>query len=430
MHHGGNDMRTRRRFVHELVSGIAMFICMAGVLANPADSQAAAYSILHNFIGGTGDGYEPYYGAPVLCGSTLFGMTQGGGRYTTSGTLYRLNTSGTGYQVPHWFNAEDGIPADGTVPRGGLTLSGSTLYGCTAYGGPGIGGTVFKMNTDGSGYQQLCNFAPPGQANPVGAPLIAGSTLYGTTSSEASGAGVYGAIFALSTGGGTPQILRNFAGKPDDGANPYGALTLVGSRLYGMTANGGHNGIDGGGAGYGVIFAIDMDGNNYQVLHEFAGYPTDGAHPYGALTLVGSKLYGMTSEGGPIGGGVLFELNPADNSFKVLFDFGSGNVSGPRGSLILSGSRFYGMVRQGGSTPGAGGVIFQINTDGTGFQILHNFMPLAGDGGQPLGDLTLSQSGNTLYGSTYGGGSGNGGVVFSYQIPQSDPAIMQLLLME
>ena len=50
-------MRTRKRFVHELVIGIAMFICMAGVLANPADSRAAAYSILHNFIGGTVDGY-------------------------------------------------------------------------------------------------------------------------------------------------------------------------------------------------------------------------------------------------------------------------------------------------------------------------------------------------------------------------------------
>ena len=137
---------------------------------------------------------------------------------------------------------------------------------------------------------------------------------------------------------------------------------------------------------------------------------------------MGSKLYGMTSEGGPLGGGVLFEMNPADNSVKVLFDFNSGNVAGPRGSLTLSGSKFYGMVRQGGSTPGAGGVIFQINTDGTGFQILHNFMPSDGDGSEPIGDLTLSGSGNTLYGATYGGGSGTGGVVFSYQIPQSDPS--------
>jgi uncharacterized repeat protein (TIGR03803 family) len=420
-------MKTGKRMVPGLVIGISMFICMAGLLATPSESQAAGYSILHNFMGGTGDGYEPYYGAPVLYGSTLFGMTQGGGRYTTSGTLYRVDTSSTGYQVVHWFNAEDGIPADGTVPEGGLTLSGSTLYGCTAYGGPGIGGTVFKMNTAGSDYQQLGHFDLGGQANPYGAPVISGSTLFGTTSDGDHSVGSYGAIFALSTDGGTPQVLHPFAGKPSDGANPYGALTLVGSRLYGMTSNGGHNGNDG--AGYGVIFAIDTNGENYQVLHHFAGFEgNDGAHPYGALTLVGSKLYGMTSEGGPIGGGVLFEMNPADNSYQVLFDFGSGNVAGPRGSLTLSGSRFYGMVRQGGSIPGAGGVIFQINTNGTGFQILHNFMPDEGDGGQPLGDLTLS--GSRLYGATYGGGSGGGGVVFSYQIPQSDAATALLLLMD
>ena len=133
------------------------------------------------------------------------------------------------------------------MPRGGLTLSGSTLYGCTAYGGPGIGGTVFKMNTDGSGYQQLCHFDLGGQANPYGAPVISGSTLFGTTSDGDHSAGSYGGVFALSTGGGTPQILHSFAGKPNDGANPYGSLTLVGSRLYGMTSTGGYNGIDGGG---------------------------------------------------------------------------------------------------------------------------------------------------------------------------------------
>ena len=46
-------------------------------LTNPSYSQST-YSILHNF-GDTGDGFQPYYGGPALSGSTLYGMTQGGG---------------------------------------------------------------------------------------------------------------------------------------------------------------------------------------------------------------------------------------------------------------------------------------------------------------------------------------------------------------
>ena len=86
-------------------------------------------------------------------------------------------------------------------------------------------------------------------------------------SSESTG--LNGAIFAMNLDGGGYQVLHEFAGKPDDGATPYGSLTLVGSRLYGMTSTGGSGGISGGGSGYGVIFAIDTDGSNYQVLHHF-----------------------------------------------------------------------------------------------------------------------------------------------------------------
>ena len=100
----------------------------------------------------------------------------------------------------------------------------------------------------------------------------------------------------------------------------------------------------------------------------------------------------MTSEGGPIGGGVLFAMNPDDSSFQVLFDFGSGTriwasrLPYPLGVQVLRHGP------PGGSPRGAGGVIFQINTDGTGFQILHNFMPVRRRWGQPLGDLTFSRS--------------------------------------
>jgi uncharacterized repeat protein (TIGR03803 family) len=426
-------MRTGKRLVHGWVIGISMFICLAGLLAHPSDSQAAAYSILHNFAGGADDGFQPYFGGPVLSGSTLYGMTQGGRTgpgpppYHYEGTLYRINTDGSGYQILHDFGyPPDGF--DGTSPRGSLALSGSTLYGFTTYGGGSNGGTVFKIDTSGSGYEILKRFSTAtDQCNPYGPPVISGSRLYGMHSSESTG--LKGAIFAMNLDGGGYQVLHEFVGKPNDGQAPYGSLTLVGSKLYGMTYTGGSGGIDGGGSGNGVIFKINTDGTRYKVLHHFgvAGYPNDESHPYGSLTLVGSKLYGMTSDGGPGGGGVIFSINPDGSEYQVLFDLNSASIAGPSGSLTLQGSRLYGMTRYGG--PGGGsGAIFRVNTDGTGFQILHIFKPDQGDGGAPLGDVTFA--GSRLYGWTYADGAYNCGVFFSYQPPQADTGMMQLLLLD
>jgi uncharacterized repeat protein (TIGR03803 family) len=412
-------MKTGKRLVYGLVIGLSLFVCLTSALADP-------YAILHNF-GATGDGFQPYYGAPALSGSTLYGMTQGAtlpNGDLVSGALYKINTDGSGYQILHTFKnlPPDG---DGTSPRGSLTLSGSTLYGCCPYGGQPyiqVGGAVFKINTDGGGYQVLYSFGPGDvQCHPYGAPVISGSKLYGMTSSIDSGH--FGEIFVMNTGGpNTPGVLHEFAGKPDDGAFPYGSLTLVGSTLYGMTSTGGRNGIDGGGSGYGVIFKVDTDGNNYQVLHHFEGFPNDGNNPTGSLTLVDNRLYGMTASGGSANGpGVIFSIGLNGNDYRVLLDLSTiGGIGGPLGSLTLAGSKLYGMT-SGGGPGGASGVIFQINLDGTGFQILHGFMSSEGDGGLPMGDLTFSNS--TLYGWTYAGGTNGAGVFFSYQPPVVPPTI-------
>ena len=69
-----------------------------------------------------------------------------------------------------------------------------------------------------------------------------------------------------------------------------------------------------------------------------------------------------------------------------------------------------GMTSEGGSN----GVVFQIRTDGTGFQVLHRFA--GSDGGKPVGSLILF--GATLYGMTMNGGNHGNGVVFAL-----DPAV-------
>ena len=83
-------------------------------------------------------------------------------------------------------------------------------------------------------------------------------------------------------------------------------------------------------------------------------------------------------------------------------------VQGPDGTL-------YGVVANGGAN--ASGVVFSIQTNGTGFTILKNFSPLdavAGtnsDGANPEAGLLLS--GGVLYGTTAYGGISSNGTVFS-----------------
>ena len=117
------------------------------------NTDGSAFGVLHSFVGGAGDGKTPSYSSLVVSGTTIYGMTVGGGA-ADEGVVFRINTDGTGFALLHTFVAATG---DGWAPYGSLTLSGSTLYGMTRQGGGGAG-TIFQINTDGSGYSRLHTF--------------------------------------------------------------------------------------------------------------------------------------------------------------------------------------------------------------------------------------------------------------------------------
>jgi uncharacterized repeat protein (TIGR03803 family) len=80
----------------------------------------------------------------------------------------------------------------------------------------------------------------------------------------------------------------------------------------------------------------------------------------------------------------------------------------PYASLILSGNTLYGTTYAGGSS--GKGTVFAVNTDSTGFTNLYNFTG-GSDGANPYAGLVLS--GSTLYGTAYRGGSSGYGTVFA-----------------
>ena len=364
-------------------------------------SNVTQYTLLHTFTGAPGDGALPQ-GSLTLAGSTLYGMTPHGGSSNT-GIVFVIDTDGTGFNILHNFPSGTG---DGAIPFGSLTLAGPTLFGLTSHGGSNNNGSVFAINTDGTGYTILYNFGSSlvDGINPNGSLTLSGSALYGMT--LAGGSNFFGSVFAINTDGTGYTILHNFAGGSGDGSVPMGSLTLDGSTLYGMTGNGGIS-------NNGVMFAINTDGTGYAILHNFTGGSGDGATPsFSSLTLGGSTLYGTTPVGGTNNTGVVFAINTDGTGFTILHDFvgGSSDGSGPMGSLTLDGSTLYGMTGSGGISNN--GVMFAINTNGTGYTILHKFAGGSGDGIWPLGS-SLTLAGSTLFGMTSGGGSNNDGVVFA-----------------
>jgi len=83
-------------------------------------------------------------------------------------------------------------------------------------------------------------------------------------------------------------------------------------------------------------------------------------------------------------------------NYRVLHHFTDGNSDGsqPMGSLVQSGSTLYGMTGWGGSQNN--GVVFKINPDGCGFQVIHNFVSAADDGQNPYVTNTICR-GNPFY---------------------------------
>jgi len=374
-------------------------------------------SILHSFS--TSDGAPAVYGSLVLGQGVLYAMTSNGGSQSV-GTIFRVNVDGSGYAVLHSFT-NDGISSDGAAPLSSLTLVGSVLYGMTPVGGivppvgpPSNGGTVFCLNIDGTGFQVLHGFtgsqlsASNDGGAPYGAVTVSGSKIYGMT--RFGGTSTRGTIFSLNTDGTGFQVLHSFTEAVDDGAVPEGSLTLIGSQLYGLTNAGGAN-------DEGTVFRIGTDGSNFAVLHSFGTFDSgEAVEPIGGngLTLVGSTLYGVSYNGGATENGAIFSLNIDGSGFQMLHSFDGNDGAGPYGSLALSGAQLYGTSSGFGTTFNNGtGTVYALSLDGSAFTLLQTFAGGPEDGLLAVGTPAVSSEGGLLYGMTQYGGAAENGTIFS-----------------
>ena len=411
----------------------ALSLCahMALGQATPAVSNLAAFS----FSNPTGN---------LLLGDD--GALYGVSAPTTSltgGLIYRATVDGSAITTLYQMDIEDALQ-----PQAGLTLgSDGMFYGTTRFGRAGetsTPGTVFKVSQTGTGFTVIHRFATStgnnadfNPQNTEGAfpetELIEAADgdlihLYGVTT--AGGPFGTGAVFRVSRDGTDFDVLHTFAADTDtttsglvitaDGAAPRGQLLQVGEFLYGTTAQGGAN-------GRGTVFRIGLDGNGFELLHEFTattndattGQPenTDGSSP-GAGLVDGNDgyLYGVTTVGGTHGLGVVYSIAVADGAFEVLHHFDGPTGARPGAELLLgSDGKLYGTTAAGGvnasNAASTLGTIFVIDRWAAGAHLtrLHSFDGTVGTApGSRLvqlgdGDFvgTVGVGGNCGYGGIY-----------------------------
>ncbi len=321
-------------------------------------------TVLYSF-GAKPDGYYPYGGLVMDKSGNLYGATYYGGTYGY-GAVYELKHSGGKWTESLLYSFSD-ANGDGANPLSQLVFDAKgNLYGTTQYGGKGYG-TAYQLKPSKSGKwtgSVIYSFAAgttDGYYPEYGALLVGkggyfyGTTLYGGSSYNA------GTVYELFEARGVwvEKVIYAFtAGQA--GEYPYSGVTMDSKGvLYGTTYQGGlYN--------YGVVYRLTQAKNKtwaHLTLYSFAAGANDGAYPYGGVTL-NSKgdIFGTTYLGGQSNAGSVYELAPSKGAYKetVLHFFGSsGDGYYPHDSLFMnSKGQLFGTTTNGGSK--GGGIVFEV----------------------------------------------------------------------
>ena len=214
-----------------------------------------------------------------------------------------------------------------------------------------------------------------------------------------------------------PTTLHDF-GSGKDGDYPNGGMVHTGNGFFGTTS--------GGALGYGTLFRLQNGSSNEKILHRFTG-GLDGGYLLSGPVVVGGVLYGVTEiggstyvSGGQSGYGVIYSQFQNGTHFRVVYNFAGGTADGgnPVGGMVAIGQTLYGTTSGGGAS-GFGTVWSYDLAHGTE-RVLYSFKG-GSDGGTPTGALLVQN--NKLYGTT-GGNTSAAGTLFSIDLASGAEAVL------
>jgi uncharacterized repeat protein (TIGR03803 family) len=411
-------------------------ICGLGIAAlslislKPAKAQAT-YNSLFSFTQPVGS--YSFYSLNTSVGLTagsdgsLYGVSPVGGA-NGKGCIFTVKGSG----MTDLFDF-GGQNSTGVQPAASLVQApNGTLFGATLSGGTGSG-VIFRMNPDGTGYQEIhvFNVSPSPYpfadgAGPYAPPTIGpDGALYGTT--YAGGSVSAGTVYRMEPDGSSYSILYNFQGGTTDGAQPDCALAVGNDgTLYGATQYGG---VPTSAYAEGTVFAINPDGSNYRIVHSFLGYDAAGFQPVAVIQGQDGALYGESTYfwdqtyGTNFLFGVVWRLDTSGGDIEALHTFGletgDGFVIAP-GLVQATDGTLYGITaytyEPNGADSSDTGAVFAMQPDGGGYSILHDFGSTSGDGFDPGCPPVIGADG-ALYGATNLGSTNGYGNVFRISGP-------------
>ena len=202
---------------------------------------------------------------------------------------------------------------DGEYPYAGVTRdSAGNLYGTTQGGGTGNAGVVYKLDTTGQ-ETVLYSFTGGADGGYPDASVIQDSVgnLYGTTFN--GGAATWASSTSLMWAARKRSCTASRVG-PMGRVPSAGVIRDSAGNLYGTT-------IEGGTAGWGVVYKLDASGQE-TVLYSFMG-GADGGDPYaGVIRDPAGNLYGTTLFG-TYGSGNVYKLDTTGRE-TVLYSFTNG----------------------------------------------------------------------------------------------------------
>jgi uncharacterized repeat protein (TIGR03803 family) len=193
-------------------------------------------------------------------------------------------------------------------------------------------------------------------------------------------------------------------------------------RLYGTVLGGGTH-------GHGAVFALNPNGSGFVSVYEFRGGTLDGRLPGSLREGTDGQLYGTCSSGGTYNQGVVYRVQKNGSGQEILHHFGSVPDDGYSPESVIEGSDgwLYGVTQYGGAAFGGQGCVFKLARNGAGYQVLKSWkFFVASDPKYAQGELVEAGDG-MLYGVTLYGGQYNRGTVFKIGKDGSGYAVIRSL---
>ena len=411
-----------------------------GSLPSPTP-RAGGYRELHTFRA------VKSFGAPSalieIQDGVFVGTTTSGGS-TGRGSLYRVNSDGSGYSVLHDFQGPEG-----SAPMGRIALLHGKIYGVTTSGGDQNSGTLYEFDLTSSDLHAVQSFEP--DTRPSGL-TSAGEQIYGVFQQNPNPG-----IFTYDPGSPSLGVTTFYSFSSEDCSSPQELAAGDGS-LFGFCTGGGPS-------GGGIAFRLGLSDSKFEILHQFGDAGNgSGAQPISAPLIAGDTLFGIVgssvaeinspgifkmaltgehslsflwrrakdsdiefpvalasngaggvlatliSGGGPDGSGGVLSVNPDGES--GLHPFASDqNIANPVSPVIVSRGSWFGTFIRGvnETAPGTRGGIFRMDPNGSASRIL-SFIP---ENKGSRTDGAPVRLGTKLYGVTGIGGAGQGGTLYS-----------------